>query len=436
MITSSAENFNLSDLMSLNSTILSERLELFHQYYLHKYANMDVLFRREVVENHGREALVKDPYTGVINKMLMFGSNNYLGIANHPGLLQKISDNFDKYGTGLGGPPLLNGNTSLHVELEGKLAKLKNKQESLIFSSGFAANYGLCGALFNKSSIVLFDELSHASFIDGLLMSRVRFKTFKHNDIKDLENKLEEVSGKNKDIFVATEGVFSMDGDLGKIDDIIKLKSKYSFYLVVDDAHGLGVVGENGHGIHEHFQTDEIDFIMGTFSKTLAAAGGFLAADSRTINYMRYFTRSYMFSAALPPSTISMVLAGLDILDNDKWRVQKLRKNVKYLINKLENQGIHTRAESAIVTVVVPEDFNILKANKELHDEGLFVNTVEYPAVAQGLERFRISLMSEHTENDIDKLVGSLAKALKLGRTVEQVVSGSKNRDMLQLSDS
>ena len=409
----SAENFSLADMMKLTDRPMVERIAFFNQYSAEVYAKQEILYRRKIIRNNGRLVVVEDPYSHKHQKMLMFGSNNYLGIANHPEVSQRTAELTKDVGLGLGGPPLLNGHSWLHHDLEKKLAKLKNKEDSMIFSSGFLTNFGLGATLFNRKSVVIFDEYSHASFIDGMIMARTRFKSFKHNDIEDLKKCLTEVSAKYHDIFVATEGVFSMDGDIGILDQIIELKNEFSFILIADDAHGLGVIGENGHGVHEHFHTDGIDIIMGTFSKTLAATGGFIAASSEIINYMRFMCRTYMFSAALPPAVIAMVLAGLEIIEKEPWRTKKLKENTANLIGQLNKAGIKTHSESAIVTIMIPENIQIRKLCKSIHDKGIFLNAVEYPAVPVELQRLRISLMADHTEADITKLVGILTECFQ-----------------------
>jgi glycine C-acetyltransferase len=411
----SAENFSLASMIQMKGKSLKEKLNMFSEYSQWEYSKQELLYMREICTPADSKVKVRDPYTGEIKDMIMFGSNNYLGFANHPYIKEKVLEAIEKFGTGLGGPPLLNGSTSLHHELQRRLAKIKNKDDALVYSSGYNANVGLVSALIEKKDIVIFDQYSHASFIDGLKMNNQRPRSFKHNDIENLRKKLETVSKDkepNTDIFVATEGVFSMDGDIAKLDEIINLKKEFDFYLIVDDAHGLGVVGEHGHGIHEHFHTDKIDIIMGTFSKTLAVTGGFLAADKDIINYLRWLSRSYMFSASLPPTVVASVLAALDLLDMESWRAKKLKENAEYLIDKLAKNDIHVETDSAIVCVIVPEEVNIRKAGKKIHDMGIFVNTIEFPAVPKELQRFRISMMATHTKEDIDYLVECLMKVL------------------------
>jgi glycine C-acetyltransferase len=413
MTRNSAENFSLSDMMKLNDKTFQERIDLFDNFYNGEIAKKEGLYRREVIKMNGREAIILDPYSGVHKTMLMFGSNNYLGLANHPYIMERINKGCESFGPGLGGPPLLNGYTSLHKNLEEKLATLKNKEDALLFSSGFMANFGLATSLLNKKTMVILDEYSHASFLDGVMMSRSRFKLFAHNDMQGLQKCLDETVGKFDDIFVATEGVFSMDGDRGNLEDIVKIKKEYGFLIVLDDAHGLGVVGKNGHGAHEPFNRDDIDIIMGTFSKTLASTGGFVAANSKIINFMRFMTRSYMFSASLPPVSICQISAGLELIEKEEWRVKKLKDNTTFFQDLLRKKQIKfNKTDSAIITIIIPAEKNIRKIGKQIHDLGIFLNTVEFPAVPKELERLRISIMADHTSEDLERLSMVLERVL------------------------
>jgi glycine C-acetyltransferase len=275
------------------------------------------------------------------------------------------------------------------------------------------ANFGLATSLLNKKTMVILDEYSHASFLDGVMMSRSRFKLFAHNDMQGLQKCLDETVGKFDDIFVATEGVFSMDGDRGNLEDIVKLKKEYGFLIVLDDAHGLGVVGKNGHGAHEPFNRDDIDIIMGTFSKTLASTGGFVAANSKIINFMRFMTRSYMFSASLPPVSICQISAGLELIEKEEWRVKKLKDNTTFFQDFLRKKQIKfNKTDSAIITIIIPAEKNIRKIGKQIHDLGIFLNTVEFPAVPKELERLRISIMADHTSEDLERLSMVLERVL------------------------
>jgi glycine C-acetyltransferase len=310
---------------------------------------------------------------------------------------------------------MLNGTTTLHVELEKRLAELKRMECAVVFPTGYAANLGWVTSLVRTKDNVLFDEYCHASFIDGLKINRIRGRAFRHNDMTHLVERLEDVSRSSNgqcDTFVVTEGVFSMDGDTARLDEILALKERYGFILVVDDAHGVGVLGKNGHGIQELYDTDDIDIIVGTFSKTFAVTGGFIAASFNIAQYIRWTARPYIFSASLSPTTVASVLAGLDLLETEPYRVKQLKHNVAFLLSLLKEHDIPATSESAIVCIRVPEHINIRRAGKQMHDMGMFVNTIEYPAVPRHMQRFRISVMSDHTHEDLARLVDCLETVL------------------------
>ncbi len=366
-------------------------------------------YYRQVVSEADREVTVRDPYTHELRQMLMFASNNYLGLANHPYVAEKVKAAIKTYGTGVGGPPLLNGYTKLMKELEERIAVLKDQESAMIFSTGFSANLGLTSTLAQKGDLVLFDELSHASFYDSLHLTDAQTKKFAHNDLSDLEEQLQKESAKYRDVFVSVEGVYSMDGDLTPLDKLIPLCKKYNAFCWVDDAHGTGVMGEHGRGTAEHFDVEpDLDIAMGTFSKTFAVTGGFLAGPREVIEYLRYFARSYMFSAALPPMSLAAVLAGIEIIEREPDLRFDLFTVVDYAKEKLRKFGFYSEPQAAIIALKVPKWLDIRKANNKIHQSGIFLNAIEYPAVPYHQERFRISFMAKHTRKDVDRLANCL----------------------------
>ncbi|TWO33266.1 pyridoxal phosphate-dependent aminotransferase family protein [Seonamhaeicola sediminis] len=375
-------------------------------------ANKQFTYRRIIVSATGRTVLVFDKELNKERKMLMFASNNYLGFANHPYIQEKIGIVLKKYGTGVGGPPLLNGYTSLMKELEERLSTLKKKEGTLIFPSGYMANLGLVSAISTKQNNFVLDKYSHASLYDGIKLNNANLITFKHNNLESLQDVLIKLESKNyKETFVCVEGVYSMDGDLAELPQIVNKCKKYGAALILDDAHGTGILGENGGGTAEYFKLEkEIDISMGTFSKVFALTGGFLSANRDLIDYIRYYSRPYVFSAALPPITIASVLAGLDLIENEPWRRKKVLENTRYTIEKLQKFELTAEPKAAIISVRVPEWINIRKANVQLDKMGVFLNAIEFPAVSQNDQRFRISISAEHTLQDIDKLVSCLEK--------------------------
>lgn len=401
------ESFNLRDvLLAGHKMKLEERTKFFANFINQLNQNNYSLYMRQINSASDREVVITDPVSGSQKKMLMFGSNNYLGLANHPYVKCKVNEAIDLFGTGIGGPPLLNGHTSLHAKLEEQLARLKKTQDALLFSSGYNANVGLLTAILNKNDIVLYDEFSHASFVDGLNMSKAKSLSFSHNNVDELEKLLMENKGRLGDIYVAVEGVYSMDGDLAPLDIIAPLCKKYNAILIVDDAHGTGVMGAYGKGTAEYFGVEDlVDITVGTFSKAFGVVGGFVAASKEIVNYLRFFARSHMFSASLPPTVIAAVLAGIEIIENDVELSQSLWSNVNYAIQRINEVGINAKTDSAIIALKVPPEMNIRKAALQFHNAGIFVNSIEYPAVPINQQRFRISIIATHTKQDIDRLV-------------------------------
>ena len=408
------ENFDLRQLfLKDRKDSLNEKVTYFNTFIQNLVDNQELQHLRLITSAADREVSVQDSYTGEIKQMLMFGSNNYLGLANHPYVRKKLKQAVKNFGAGVGGPPLLNGYTSLHRELEERLAEMKCAEDALIFSSGYGANVGLLTALVNITSKVIHDRYCHASFTDGLKMAGIKPTQFNHNNSDHLNELLmKSKSEESKDTFVGVEGVYSMDGDTAPLDKIVNHCKVNNAILIVDDAHGTGTMGPNGRGTAEHYNVEsDVDITMGTFSKTFAATGGFVTASKPIINYLRFFARSYMFSASLPPTIIASVLAGLDVLENEKHILEQFRGNIKYVMKEMRNFGFDVDTESGIIPIKVPIGMNIRKAAYEFHKRGIFLNSIEYPAVPVSEQRFRISIMATHTKEDIDKLV----------RTIEEV---------------
>jgi glycine C-acetyltransferase len=398
---------NLHTFITANKTLKTkEYVPLFSKFITYLKEQHIYSYCRKVLTPQSREVTIWDAETDKNRKMLMFASNNYLGMANSPYVKKKVTEAMNLYGVGLGGPPLLNGYTKLMIELEERLAHLKHQESAMVFSSGYAANVGMLVALAQENDHILYDELSHASLFDGMRMTQVPATKFAHNDLVDLEAKLAQLSKTTKDtLFVAVEGVYSMDGDLAPLDKIVPLVKKYGGFLLLDDAHGTGVMGKSGSGTAEHFGVEkQIDLSMGTFSKSFAMTGGFLAGPKDLIDYLRFFARSYMFSAALTPVTLSAVLAGIDVVEKEPELRELLLENARYAIQKLQPFGIISKPEAAIIALKVPDWMDVRNANHFIHEQGIFLNAIEYPAVPEGEERFRISITAEHTRADIDRL--------------------------------
>ncbi len=411
------ENFDLRKLfVKCRRDNLNDKVSYFNSFIQELSAKHELQHLRCVTSAADREVIVEDNYTKIKNKMLMFGSNNYLGLANHPYVKRKTEEAIRKYGVGVGGPPLLNGYTDLHRELEERLAAFKGTEDAMIFSSGYGANVGLITALANNSSKLIYDSYSHASLIDGIKMSGINSEQFEHNNMQRLNELLDNSkTDDSHDVFVAVEGVYSMDGDTSPLDEVVKLCRSHNAILILDDAHGTGTLGLNGCGTAEHYGVkDQVDITMGTFSKTFAVTGGFIAASKPIINYLRFFARSYMFSASLSPITIASVLAGLDVIKQDKYLLHSFRDNVNYLNNGLQQLGFDTHSQSGIISLRTPPEMNVRKAAYEFHERGIFLNSIEYPAVPISQQRFRISIMATHTKEDINLLVEAIEEIWSL----------------------
>ena len=408
------ENFDLRQILLMGRKMnLKERTAFFESFIQSLYKNRVMQHLRCITSPSDREVLVIDSITGKTKKMLMFGSNNYLGLANHPYVIERTKSILDNYGAGIGGPPLLNGYTGLHRQLEEKLAALKGTEDALIFSSGYGANVGLVSAIMNPDDLVFCDAYSHASFCDGIKMSGVSSFQFHHNNLDQIKKLLNQ-NYPIKDKFIGIEGVYSMDGDTAPLDEIVKIAKDFNSYTILDDAHGTGVMGKTGRGTAERYGVEgQIDITMGTFSKTFAVTGGFVAASKSIVNYLRFFARSYMFSASLPPSVIAAVLSGLEVIEKEPGLIIKLRENVKYLIRGLKELGIDINSESGIIPLRVSPGMDIRKASSEFSDLGIFINSIEYPAVPLSQQRFRISMMATHKREDIDHLLDAIEKVWK-----------------------
>lgn len=347
--------------------------------------------------------------------VLMFGSNSYLGLTNHPKLKEASKKAIDKYGSGCAGSRFLNGTLDLHLELEEKLARFVGKDEALVFSTGYQVNLGVISSLTTRQDWILLDEMDHACIIDGARLSFAKTRKFAHNSMEGLEKALQRVD-KEKIKLIVVDGVFSMEGDISNLPEIVRLARKYDANIMVDDAHGLGVLGEYGKGTASHFGlTNEVDLIMGTFSKSLASIGGFIAADSATINFLKHHARSLIFSASIAPANAASVIAALDLIESEPERIQKLWDNTHFAANELRNLGFDTgHSETPIIPIYVRDVNKTFRLTRMLLEEGVFVNPVITPAVKPEDTLIRFSLMATHSKEQIERALEKIEKVSRI----------------------
>ncbi len=349
------------------------------------------------------------------HNVLMFGSNAYTGLTGDDRVINAGIEAMKKYGSGCAGSRFLNGTLDIHVQLEKELAEFIGKDEALCFSTGFSVNSGVIPALLTRNDFIICDDRDHASIVDGRRLSFAKSLHFKHNDMKDLERCLRRCP-RNAVKLIVVDGVFSMEGDLAKLPDIIALKHKYpNTVVMVDEAHGLGVFGRQGRGVCDHFNlTDEVDIIMGTFSKSLASIGGFVAADKILINYLRHNARTYIFSASDTPAATASALEALHIIQNEPERIQSLWEVTNYALGKFREAGFEIgETESPIIPLYVRDVEKTFIVTKRAFDEGVFINAVIPPACAPQDTLVRFALMATHTKEQVDRAVAALVKVFK-----------------------
>jgi len=347
-------------------------------------------------------------------KVLMFGSNSYLGLTNHPKVKEAAKAAIDKYGTGCAGSRFLNGTLKIHTELENKLARLVNKDAALCYSTGFQVNLGVVSILGGRHDYLILDELDHASIIEGSRLSFAKVLKFAHNDMDALESKL-KVCHKDRIKMIVVDGIFSMEGDIIKLPELVHLAEKYNASIMVDDAHSLGVLGKNGSGTASHFVlTDKVDLIMCTFSKSFASLVGFIAADKEVINFIKHNSRSLIFSASITPSSAAAVIASIDIMVSEPERIQHLWDLTAYAHNGFKSAGFDTgKSETPIIPLFIRDDVKALQLTQILIADGVFVNPVVSPGVPKEDSLIRYSLMATHTKKQVEISIEKITKAAK-----------------------
>ena len=347
-------------------------------------------------------------------KVLMFGSNAYLGLTNHPKVKEAAIAATKKYGTGMAGSRFLNGTLDIHLKLERKLADFVGKDEAIMYPTGFQVNAGVVSCLTGREDYILWDELDHASIIDGHRLSFSQKLKFRHNDMDSLEKHLQKCDPDRIKLIVV-DGVFSMEGDLANLPKIVRLAKKYHANIMVDEAHSLGVFGRQGRGVCNHFNvSNDVDLIMGTFSKSLASIGGFIASSKPVINFLRHNSRTYTFSASSTPAATAAVSAALDIMISEPERIENLWKLTNYALQGFREMGCEIgQTSTPIIPLFIRDDSKTFKVTQDLFEEGIFVNPVVSPAVAPSDSLIRFSLMATHTFEQVDYAMGKIEKCLQ-----------------------
>ena len=347
-------------------------------------------------------------------EMIMVGSNNYLGLLDHPKVMKAAREAMDKYGVATCGSRFLNGTLDIHVELEERLAKFIKKEAVLAFSTGFQTNQGIISTLIAKGDAVITDKMVHASIVDASRLSYGDVLKYKHNDMADLERQL---SSLDEDVgkLIVVDGVFSMEGDLADLPGVLEVAKKYNTKVMVDDAHGIGVLGKNGRGTLEHFGVeDDVDLVMGTFSKSFASLGGFVAGEKKVISYIKHFARSMIFSASITPASVATVLATLEIIETEPERRKKLWGITKKMKSGFQAMGYNTGpTETPIIPIIVGSDELAFMLWKLISEDGIFTNPVVYPAVPKGQSLIRTSYSATHTNEELDKVLQTFEKCGK-----------------------
>ncbi len=347
--------------------------------------------------------------------IIMIGSNNYLGLTSHPEVIEAGVKAIEKYGSGCSGSRFLNGTLDIHLELEAKLASFLKKEEVVTFSTGFQSNLGIISGIVGRTDVILCDKENHASIYDGCRLSFGKMIRYNHADMVDLEEKLKTVDTSVSGILIVTDGVFSMGGDIAKLPEIVALAKKYGARVMVDDAHGLGVLGEHGRGTAEYFGLeDEVDIYMGTFSKSLASIGGYMAAKREVCEYVRHSSRPFIFSASITPSNVACAMKALEILEREPQRVKRLAEISNYMRQNLKRDGVDIiDGTTPIIPIYTYTDLKTFTACKLLFDRGVYVNSVVSPATPVGKSLLRTSYMATHTEEQMDKAAAHIKAVLK-----------------------
>jgi glycine C-acetyltransferase len=397
--------FTLVDFQDFESDDLFEVAEYFQRLIDYGFKKNYMVYGQPMMSSPKTEFEVYDWNTNSIRKFLNFCSYNYLGFSYHPDVIQAVQYAVGEFGTGAVSAPLLSGNSGMLQKLEEEIAKLKGKEEAVVFPSGYGTNVGVLSALLRPGDIAVMDILSHASIYDGVRMAGADIKVFAHNNPSHLEKVLKNLDAKR--VLVCVEGVYSMDGDLSNLPELIPICKRYGAKILVDEAHATLIFGEKGGGVAEHFGLeDDVDLAIGTFSKSFGAIGGFVAGKANLMTYLRMFSRSYFFSCAMAPHTAAGILKALEIFKKDRSLRDQLWENIHYMHEKLREAGLDIAStKSQVIPVMAGNDLRLREISKRIQSKGLYTGVVTYPAVSKNKTRLRLSVSAKHTKEQMDECV-------------------------------
>jgi len=404
------DDYTLADFFEFESGDLFEVTDYFWDWISDAVSKQYMVYGQPIMSAPAAEFKVYDRYKDSIRNFLNFCSYNYLGYSIHPEVIKAVKDTLDQYGTGAVSAPLLSGYYGLVKRLEDEIAQMKGKEAAIVFSTGYATNLGILSGLLRPGDVAVMDILSHASIYDGVRLSGAEIKVFAHNSPRHLERVLKGLNSKR--VIVCVEGVYSMDGDLSNLPEIIPICKKHGAKILVDEAHASLVFGEKGGGVAEHFGLeDQVDISIGTFSKSFGAIGGYAAGGEKLMLYLRVFARSYMFSCAMAPHTAAGILKILEIFRKDKSALNKLWDNTRYMHAQLRKAGLDiAETKSPVVPVMAGTDLRLREISKRLQQKGLYTGVVTYPAVSKNKTRLRLSVSANHTKEQMDECVRILKK--------------------------
>jgi len=403
-----SSNYSLADFFKVPGKDIMGRAKDFSEYIKDIGDKRHLQYRRVSIDGSGPVMKVMDNYTGKIKEMVYLASNDYLNLTKHPRTIAAGRNAMEKYGSGAGSVPLLGGTLDIHIELEKKTAKFKGCEDAIIYTSGFGSNCGTLLSILQEEDIAILDMLVHASIIDGCKSTNTKF--FKHSDMNSLERVLKRVKDKYRTKLIVVDGVYSMDGDIAPLDRIMELAKAYGAYVMVDEAHATGVIGDTGRGTPQYYKIEgSVDVVAGTFSKALGGVGGFIATNRELAELLRYYSRPYIFSTAMAPQVTGSLLSALDVIEDEPEHRKKLWDNINYFKSNLISMGFDLgNSETAIFPIIIGDDLKVKEMCRRLHELDIYVNPVMYPAVPKRMSRVRMSLMSAHTREHLDKALDAL----------------------------